>query len=118
MASLISKDDFDGIYFIDTNNSGVQIMLQKYIDYIEAKYPIDVTDENESKVKEMYVGFTYFEYVRDTYNQNTPVGNVQQQIPGERTLDESKLIRAYNNAVDIYNELTDSELNYVTFIGI
>lgn len=117
MANVVSSSDFVGLIFIDTSKQATVTMLNEYIEWVENKYACTISDS--SLEKEMYANFVYFYFVQDQETFNTSIGNVQLEKVGLSLVDKNKVIRAWNRAVEIYNEYTTNEqLNYITSFGI
>jgi len=117
MANVVSSSDFVGLIFIDTSKPATVSMLNQYIEFVESEYACVITDE--TLLKEMYANFVYFYFVQDQETFNTSIGNVQLEKVGLSLVDKNKVIRAWNRAVEIYNEYTTNEqLNYINSFGI
>lgn len=112
MANIVDKDDFIGLYHIDTTITLVVVHLNNIITQLEEKYLAEIEYDNlnteqSNDIKKMLIGFIYFYFVQDEETANMTIGNVSQNaVNGTKIIDKNKLIRAWNMAVDIYNNYT------------
>lgn len=125
MANIVTKDDFIGLYHIDTTRTDTTTHLNNFITQLEAKYlaEVEYDDEIESQeadIKNMLIGFIYFYFVQDEETANMSIGSVSQNVTnGTKIIDKNKLIRAWNMAVKIYNEYTiEVEKQYINTFDI
>ena len=121
--NLITKSDFIGFFHIDTSRGSthldncitqIQDRFMKTIVYNTA-IPSELAD-----IKKMLVGFTYYYYVQDIDSITSPIGNTSMTPENsEKKMDFSKLVRAYNQGVEVFNSYTSGNaMMYINTFGI
>lgn len=130
--AIIDYTYFTGLISIDTSRPESKEKLDYYIDYTEEFYmkkllgdlyyeytiepmPAEYVSLLElstvnycgkkwtNDVKKMIANFTYFEYVKDQAGFNTILGEMKANTDNsQQMLPVSKLVRAYNMGVDLY----------------
>jgi hypothetical protein len=87
-------------------------------------YDYESTQIISDGIKEMLVGFIYFEYTRFQKIQNTITGNVnaQNEVSTMASWGETNIYINYNKAIDSYKSIqyhiSLNEANYSTFNGV
>ena len=120
---MITKNDFVGFFHIDTSRGSAHLdnCIAQIEDRFLGKVEYDEGNTDEvSDIKKMLVGFTYYYYVQDIDSITSPIGNTSMTPENsEKKMDFSKLVRAYNQGVEVFNSYTSGNaMLYINTFGI